>query len=417
MVSRPGLKWEKVLFGVEPRWTHEPDINEVESITNKALAQACSVSFFCQGAFNRLYHVQCKHHAPQNSYLMRVSLPVDPKFKTLSEVATLAWIQEHCTSLPVPKVVAYDCSHHANRLGFEWILMEKMSGRPLAEVWGSMTWARKEKLAAKMARCAAELFSWRFWGIGNLFFAEEYGARNGTEVHGPGGFVLGRIVSMTFFWSEHFTYNVPRGPFDLSAEWLRARLQFTQHDCEKTIRESNDEDDIEEAEKTLLVVERLMKATSLIFTEDSKVPTVLLHDDLSCHNILVDDDGELQGIVDWECTSAVPLWKAAQFPKFLQGRHRAQKPIREAYSAGEGGEDLFQIHLLEYEQTRLRGVFTEAMEQANPDWVRVFQSSGKQVDLDVAIQNCDLHNLARRKINEWLDELEKGKEPASLVSR
>jgi hypothetical protein len=305
--------------------------------------------------------------------------------------------------------VAYDCSH-ANELGFEWILMERMPGRPLADIWRSMTWPRKEKLAAEIAHYSAELFSKRLSRIGNLFFAEQYG-------NGPAKFVLGRIVSMQFFWGDHFTHNVPRGPFDSSAEWLRARLRLNQLDCEKTIRESNDEDDIEEAEKTLHVVNRLIKATSLVFADDSKVPTVLLHDDLSQHNILVNDDGELQGIIDWECTSAVPLWKAAQFPQFLRGPQREKKPMREGYSANEGGENLFQIHLLEYEQTQLRGAFTRTMGQANPDWVRMFQSSRKQADSDAAIQNCDFHNLARKWINEWLDELENGKEPASLVTR
>ncbi|KAF2267784.1 kinase-like protein [Lojkania enalia] len=383
MASRSGLRWEKVLFGVEPRWTHEPDIEAVQRIASKALARACSVSFFCQGAFNKLYHVQCEQNARQSSYLMRVSLPVDPKFKTLSEVATLVWIQQH-TSLPVPKIVAYDCSH-ANTLGFEWILMEKMPGRPLADVWRSMTWARKEKLVAKVAHYSAELFS-------KLFRCNSFGG-------------------------DHFTYDVSRGPFNLSAEWLRARLQFNQLDCEKTIRESNDEDDIEEAEKTLAVVKRLIKAVGLMFVDDSKVSTVLLHDDLSQHNILVDDDGELQGIIDWECTSAVPPWKAAQFPQFLEGSRRERKPMREAYSANERGENLFQIHLLEYEQTKLRGVLIRTMKQANPDWVRMFRRSRKQIDFDIAIQNCDLHNLARKRINEWLDELERGKELTSLVTR
>lgn len=132
MSSRPGLIWEDgTLGGFIPRWAYEPDIEAIQHVASKALNRPCSVSFFCQGAFNRLYHVHCEQNeqnAQENGYLMRVSLPVDPKFKTLSEIATLAWLQEH-TSLPVPKVVAYDSSN-ATELGFEWILMEKIPGRP-----------------------------------------------------------------------------------------------------------------------------------------------------------------------------------------------------------------------------------------------------------------------------------------------
>ncbi|KAM5439801.1 hypothetical protein MferCBS31731_004211 [Microsporum ferrugineum] len=423
MTSRPGLRWEESLFGVEPRWTCELDIKVVERIASEALALPCNATFFGQGAFNRLYHiVQCGNDAASGGYLMRVTLPVDPQFKTLSEVATLAWVREN-TSLPVPRVVAYNSSH-ANELRFEWILMEKMAGRPLADVWGSMTWVLKEELTAGIARHSAELFSRRLSGIGNLYFAT--GLDNFTDRTEPSNsqkceaarFVLGRIVSMPFFWGNHFTYDIPRGAFDLGSEWLSARLQFIQLDCEKTIRESEDEDDIEEAQKTLPVVKRLTKAIRLISREEKPtVSTVLLHDDLSMHNILVDEDGKLQGIVDWECTSTVPLWKAARFPRFLQGSHRAEKPARDGYTTGEGGENLFRIHLLEYEQTQLKMVFLEEMERESPDWVRVFQSSRNEADLDAAIENCDLHNLARKMICEWLDELESGKQPESLIER
>ncbi|KAF2262966.1 hypothetical protein CC78DRAFT_582006 [Lojkania enalia] len=69
-------------------------------------------------------------------------------------------------------------------------------------------------------------------------------------------------------------------------------------------------------------------------------------DDLSQYNILVDDDRELQRIINWEYTSTVPPWKAAQFPQFLEGSRRETKPTREAYSANEGRDNLLQIYLL-----------------------------------------------------------------------
>jgi aminoglycoside phosphotransferase (APT) family kinase protein len=59
-------------------------------------------------------------------------LPVTPKVKTLSEVATLAYVREK-TSIPVPKVVAYDADL-TNELGFEYIRMERVDGHPLREM-------------------------------------------------------------------------------------------------------------------------------------------------------------------------------------------------------------------------------------------------------------------------------------------
>ena len=47
---------------------------------------------------------------------------------------------------------------------------------------------------------------------------------------------------------------------------------------------------------------------------------VLHHDDLSTNNILIDPVTHIvTGIVDWECISFVPRWKAHRMPQFLEG--------------------------------------------------------------------------------------------------
>ncbi len=71
---------------------------------------------------------------------MRVTLPVDPIHKTLSEVATLGFVRAH-TKIPVARVIALDASNNID-LGFEWILMERTVGSPLADSWEEkMSWA------------------------------------------------------------------------------------------------------------------------------------------------------------------------------------------------------------------------------------------------------------------------------------
>jgi Ser/Thr protein kinase RdoA (MazF antagonist) len=58
-------------------------------------------------------------------------------------------------------------------------------------------------------------------------------------------------------------------------------------------------------------------------------PSILFHGDLSMQNILVDDDGKIIGIVDWECVSALALWKACQLPELLEDRDRNEELKRE----------------------------------------------------------------------------------------
>jgi hypothetical protein len=69
-------------------------------------------------------------------------LPIYPKWKTLSEVAILQWVAQN-TSLPV-QVLAYNIDR-SNPVGFEWIMMDKVLGKPWADIWHEILFSDKEK--------------------------------------------------------------------------------------------------------------------------------------------------------------------------------------------------------------------------------------------------------------------------------
>jgi hypothetical protein len=151
-------------------------------------------------------------------------------------------------------------------------------------------------------------------------------------------------------------------------------------------------------------------------------------------NILVDGDGEITGIIDWECVSTLPLWRASA-PVFLKGRDRNQEPKRDEYAPDNGEEDaggltkealdnegvnsLYWEHLLEYELTMLRGLFSEemkkvagiprfiAMEAAIPESTDIARGSAIQADFEEAVQNCD-NGWRTKTVNSWLDAMERG---------
>jgi hypothetical protein len=133
-----GLQWVQKLVFLEPRWTIEPDLESIKRTIEEARpSQEVSVSFLAQGAFNKIYDIQ----AGNQDLIMRVSLPVDPQYKTLSEVATMDWMRHH-TSLPVSEIMAHHASRE-NAIGFEWIFMKKIPGNPLADAWKSIQYQRK----------------------------------------------------------------------------------------------------------------------------------------------------------------------------------------------------------------------------------------------------------------------------------
>ena len=404
MVAQHGLEWVETSFSSEPCWLIEPQIDDIKAELRAILKQTrdLEVTFLAQGAFNKLYKVKIDDDA----LVLRVTLPVDPGSKTESEVATIQYMSRN-GRIPVPGIRAYSSSS-SNHIGFEWILMDLMPGVPLRDRWRHISWNAKETLVHQVAKYCAAMYQNQHNLIGNAFLAEKT-----PRSHPPS---IGKIVSMQFFWGDHILQDVPRGPFQGSRDWMAARLTFDESDAQKIVDQSEDEDDREDAEDTMRKLTRLRKLLPNTFSTSSE-PTMFFHDDLSQQNILVDEAGKLTAIIDWECVSALPLWKACQYPAFLNGRDRDEEPLQQAYERDGEINDLFWEHLLEYELTRLRTYFLEQIKQLEPRWIDVYHQSQRLRDFDLAAQNCN-EPFSLRIINVWLDDVEEnGVEAQSLEKR
>jgi hypothetical protein len=226
-------------------------------------------------------------------------------------------------------------------------------------------------------------------------------------------FTLGRIVSLVFFWDDHLSYDVPRGPFRNSHEWLRARLSLALHDQKLKLEASKDKDDIEDAEGIIQDIHKLIKILPSLFPPEELESSFLFHDDLSLQNILVDEAGKITAIIDWECVSALPVWRACQLPQLLEGKTRDEEPKRKSYGDveepdpednealdSEGKTQLYWGHLLEYEVGVLQKVFLAEMQQLEPQWIKAFQESKAKYEFEIAIQNID--GLCGSMVDRWL---------------
>lgn len=117
MTTSHGLKRKDELMGLRPCRTVEPPIDIVTEIVHSHLKlppdEIAQTTVNCQfeGAFNKLFAIECQ----RGSFVMRFTLPVDPHFKTLSEVTTVQLLESK-TSVPVPQIIASDYSGK-NKLG------------------------------------------------------------------------------------------------------------------------------------------------------------------------------------------------------------------------------------------------------------------------------------------------------------
>ncbi|KFA77556.1 hypothetical protein S40288_05753 [Stachybotrys chartarum IBT 40288] len=399
-----GLKWIRTLWGLEPRWAVKLDKKAIGETVKKTLSlpENYCVKFLAKGAFNKLYIIT----SGQAEVVVRVTLPVDPKWKTLSEVATLQWVS-HMTSLPVPRVLAYNIDR-SNPIGFEWIIMDKLPGKPWADVWKELPFDEKEAIVNQLASFCSETFRQQMVGIGSLFGESDAPVSTADDLASGGiwpntntDFKIRRMVSTSFI-SQRPIPQMSRGPFTTAAEWLSTQLVLAETDCRQRLASIKRTDPNDE--KDCCSSDTVNKAAF----DSEPEPSMLYHDDLNRHNILINEDGTLSAVVDWECIPFLPLSIACQYPPFLQGKPHDVEPIQAQYE-DESGEvaELYWEHLENYELTQLRRLFLEKMRKLQPGWVEIFMSSQRQRDFALAVEAADDPFMIRR-ILAWLHDLETG---------
>ncbi|KAI9814922.1 MAG: hypothetical protein M1826_002127 [Phylliscum demangeonii] len=403
MVNQDGLGWKYALFDYEPTWVREPSTEVIESLARKhlslPLADRCDVVFHAEdGGFHKLFRV-IPGGGVGTGYIMRVALPVDPPFLTSSEVATMEYIRS-CTTIPIPKIVAYDSSNR-NALGFEWILMECVHGTRLEELWNDLPMATKERLARQLARFQAELFTKPRSQIGNLY-------RDPISPT-PSQYPISRIVQCDFFWEQDIHSPVPRGPFKDSYTWLSARLALLRIKYERELASPDfDESDRGITSCVLSIVQKLLKLLSSLFPPDQPESTFVVNYDFDMDNLLVDEDGVITAVPGWACASVLPDWCACQLPNLLRGCERAEPPDPEMLPYNHWGETnpLYWEQTMDYETTLLRPIFLDEMQRLCPDWVNVMRGSELRTDFEMAV-SC-LNEFRARTIDAWLDSFVNG---------
>ncbi|KAH7175948.1 hypothetical protein EDB81DRAFT_896735 [Dactylonectria macrodidyma] len=396
--TQDGLGWQQTPFYLVPVWTRDPSTGAIESVSRQQLKtpseDPCTVTFHAAGLFNKVYLV----HTAGSSFIMRVTLPVYPRHKTRAEI------------------------------GFEWILMEYMQGTSARKRWRIMSVEQKVALTKRFAVFQFELSGLEkqesaFKRIGTLDSPEidlEVDSKAPQTAVAPG-----RLVSHEFFMGDHLGYDSPRGPFRSSCDWLSAILTIIIRHQTLVLEKSEDEDDTEDAEDILPVAQTLLALLPKIFPPDLTrlESSALHHHDLNLNNILVNEQGEVTAVLDWECVSALPLWMLTKMPKFLDGQSREDEPQRNSYRDetpeeaaaeadkrndphyldNEGKNELYWIHKMEYEKTQLRNVYKARLKELCPEWA---EESPLKNDFYEAVSQCD--GLWLSKARRWAERMEKG---------
>ena len=226
-----------------------------------------------------------------------------------SEAHTMRLIRRE-TAIPVPEVFAFDASLE-NELGCPFILMEMIYGKSLAEVWfdQEISQAKREQIRIRslqgIAEAMAQLSTLTFSQGGSLIFDAKgniagVGSSNVVDLEKQYDDMRSEDYDNTMAFRQ-------TGPFEDPESYLLALLDARDGKQEPSV--------IRQGAYKLL---RLFIEWSLFDAGGQEKQFVLSHPDLDNQNILVNNDGSLAGIIDWDWTAAVPHCIGPQsLPKFL----------------------------------------------------------------------------------------------------
>jgi hypothetical protein len=202
----------------------------------------------------------------------------------LSEVATLQFLAN--TAIPAPRVYAYQLESPVNAVGTSYVLMEKLSGKPLD--WNSAPAERRVRVLEQLADLYLELEKHPIPLTGSLLPTSERGGTNG-------GFNVAGFAQMPCFE----TPGLPLGPFKTLEEAYSSVIRQQQEML------ANQEVGNLRLDNYLAFLWRLKELPELVASSASRSgPFYLKHYDDKGDHLLVDEDYNITGVIDWEFASA-----------------------------------------------------------------------------------------------------------------
>jgi aminoglycoside phosphotransferase (APT) family kinase protein len=282
--------------------------------------------------------------------------------KMLSEIMTLRLIRER-TSLPVPEILDWDTGRR--KIGVPYVMMSYLPGTTLDERWTDEPEEKRIALLRNLASLMAQLHSLQFDEIGSLVFSVK------GDFEG-----VGKLITQTegdIFHPEyeviggHRTIKWPEpsvlGPFDTAKEFLLSGVVALE-------AEQGLSDLARKQRKADVAILRLaIDSIPAHLTARDDGSFVLAHPTLDAQNILVDDAGQITGLIDWDGVQTMP--RAYGFCSYPSWITRDWDPIMYGYSDPELEDSPEKL-------SRYRQVYAEAFgalgmepESYHPDETRL----------------------------------------------
>lgn len=195
-----------------------------------------SFTKLAEGGFNRIFQACFKDGRKAVARLPYPST-VPKQYAVANEVATLDFLRRK--GFPVPRVyVSSSSSTGSNPVGAEYIVMEKMEGIPLGDIWYSMTTKERYKVMKQIVELEKRLFELDLPASGSLYYRDELKPGEQVvaipkQVDEERAFCIGPMAHYSWWHNERGFSGVDRGPCKCTSRFLtlssranRLRVKF-----------------------------------------------------------------------------------------------------------------------------------------------------------------------------------------------
>jgi len=192
------------------------DVTELKkaaaAAVHKDSTKVHSFSKLAEGGFNRAFEMSI------DGILVIARLPYPstyPKHFTIaSEVATINLVRSY--GVPAPKILGYSATSD-NAVGSEYMIMEKVSGRDLGDIWYELSEKERLKVLSQVGKLESLLFSISLPAYGSIYLKRDLEVDiKSVDIAGedPGAaqFCIGPDVAQKWWFDGRGQLPVSRGP-------------------------------------------------------------------------------------------------------------------------------------------------------------------------------------------------------------
>ncbi|KAG5636688.1 hypothetical protein H0H81_007149 [Sphagnurus paluster] len=340
-----------------------------------------------EGAHNKAFSILLDN---QTELVARIpTLAVPPQLTIASEVATMKYARERL-DIPVPQVLSWASDRSSTAVGAEFIIMEKAPGIEVYKVWHTLSTDLKLRLVQAVADIERAALVSPLPSYGSIFFRDDI-KPGVSSVPIDDTYAIGPCMDHSFWNGERATMRISRGPWStpeqfLSAVYDREYQWISKYASSRPLDEFRHEPDITREPSAHLTVLDMFKALIPYIIPSSPkelTQSTLWHHDLHGGNIFISESELAEGrisissVVDWQGTTAIPLYMQARVPKFFHyhspmdlpaGLESPIKPVK----TKEMTEQEYEAAWDDWDAQQRTLLFAELVEAASTIWGRRF---------------------------------------------